>query len=741
MSKQSIKTTINANIKQNGVQAITGQILNSVLNQMVDDYAEESTTKGQIAEINGHIGKGRVVTDVVNNTLVWMRSGTIQSTSPSDYNIGVYSLKAGKHYVFTPTGATYPLSSQDFAIIALVGSETLSVGDTYTPIVTSDNIVKTEYIPTQDCYLAVQTRYLSSPLYSVEEMDFISYDMVDGKLAKTQYDNPEDIEIIPVEGKIEDVFAIDGVYTQYNAGQTYRNKSSMPIIFNKIRHRLIASSSSDIIRVFKVDASLWNGNGYDSVNYSNTAFTKIHESAYGDTQVGFKDIVLDGNVELAYNESIFVVVFGSAKTSVGLTSTYTSGDRQFGYPSVFCLSQDISGTSANIYYGWNEYFGYPLILAKVNPYYLKKTAKGLEDEVSEMRVDLFSSPKISGEFERSSGMQMLLQGLSVKKNVPYHLKLDAFGGAGLIQIQFNYNDGQGYDVVYENESFDGYDGTFAPSRSTDNGYFLIYNPASAGWQKFTIEFSREGSVSLVDSLKNSNIREVVSVRSSDTELQVFTKMYQAFAKGNCDIFFECSTYVFKEIYTYMKNTLGWTWTMGLPVGNGCRYYFNGSTLISNAPTGTYTDSRNILDCKAIGTDYEIHDVTLINNGGTYCVHDEASGDTRSYRHLYHNVIFDNNGATSSWGCGLGYHAVIEFDGCVFLSSIAGSVHGPNPNAGSVDFTIVVKDTYFADYTIGLTSLLDKTRDNLKIIFCNNSYKHLHNPDFNEVIIFNNEVRS
>ena len=31
----SLKTTINANVKQNGRQEITGQILNSVLNQMV----------------------------------------------------------------------------------------------------------------------------------------------------------------------------------------------------------------------------------------------------------------------------------------------------------------------------------------------------------------------------------------------------------------------------------------------------------------------------------------------------------------------------------------------------------------------------------------------------------------------------------------------------------------------------------------------------------------------------------
>ena len=41
MSKINTRVTINANIKQNGNQEITGQILNSVLNAMVDDYAEQ----------------------------------------------------------------------------------------------------------------------------------------------------------------------------------------------------------------------------------------------------------------------------------------------------------------------------------------------------------------------------------------------------------------------------------------------------------------------------------------------------------------------------------------------------------------------------------------------------------------------------------------------------------------------------------------------------------------------------
>ncbi len=42
MSKVNTRATINANIKQNGNQEITGQVLNSTLNAMVTDYAEQA---------------------------------------------------------------------------------------------------------------------------------------------------------------------------------------------------------------------------------------------------------------------------------------------------------------------------------------------------------------------------------------------------------------------------------------------------------------------------------------------------------------------------------------------------------------------------------------------------------------------------------------------------------------------------------------------------------------------------
>lgn len=58
MSKQSIKATIDAQIKQNGAQAITGQVMNSVLNQMVDNLAEEASTTEKLSELDVTLNGG-----------------------------------------------------------------------------------------------------------------------------------------------------------------------------------------------------------------------------------------------------------------------------------------------------------------------------------------------------------------------------------------------------------------------------------------------------------------------------------------------------------------------------------------------------------------------------------------------------------------------------------------------------------------------------------------------------------
>lgn len=61
MSKVNTRVTINANIKQNGNQEITGQILNSVLNTMVDDYAEQE----KLTELDNKIDGVTIVSSTI----------------------------------------------------------------------------------------------------------------------------------------------------------------------------------------------------------------------------------------------------------------------------------------------------------------------------------------------------------------------------------------------------------------------------------------------------------------------------------------------------------------------------------------------------------------------------------------------------------------------------------------------------------------------------------------------------
>lgn len=75
MSKESIKGTIDANIKQNGQGLITGIVMNSVLKDMVDDeYSELGDLASKTTEIEGEIYGGAIV------RTEWLQ-GSLASTS------------------------------------------------------------------------------------------------------------------------------------------------------------------------------------------------------------------------------------------------------------------------------------------------------------------------------------------------------------------------------------------------------------------------------------------------------------------------------------------------------------------------------------------------------------------------------------------------------------------------------------------------------------------------------------
>ena len=91
MSKINTRATINANIKQNGNQEITGQVLNSVLNTMVDDYAAQEkltelegttdTLQYELMLVKGEDGAEIKGYGIVSNSYVIVANGSF-----ADYN-------------------------------------------------------------------------------------------------------------------------------------------------------------------------------------------------------------------------------------------------------------------------------------------------------------------------------------------------------------------------------------------------------------------------------------------------------------------------------------------------------------------------------------------------------------------------------------------------------------------------------------------------------------------------------
>lgn len=250
-------------------------------------------------------------------------------------------------------------------------------------------------------------------------------------------------------------------------------------------------------------------------------------------------------------------------------------------------------------------------------------------------------------------------------------------------------------------------------------------------------------------------RSVMYITKADNDTALLLKMLDAYNAGNTDVYFEKATYTLSEAYVYMWNTLVWRWGGGLPVGNGCRYFFNGSTIISNPPANPPEGSnkeRSVIDCRVRGSDYEIHDVTLINNGGRYVVHDEGNNSKTPYCHKYENVtmIYNKTDITpdtgsKAFGSGTGFDATLIFDGCTFINDVNQNatpiaIHAPTTNPDNLPCTLhlIMKNSYINKGTIYLNTF-DGTRDTVDCFLFGNKFGAAFNDPIVNLIENNNTV--
>ena len=295
----------------------------------------------------------------------------------------------------------------------------------------------------------------------------------------------------------------------------------------------------------------------------------------------------------------------------------------------------------------------------------------------------------------------------------------------------------------------------ASARENDKKRFILFVPcyevgtSEIADSSVTTEKLADKAVTKDKLADDIEVRKKMQILTSDSEVEILLKMKKAFDEGDYDVSFEYGEYTFSSIYTYMKETLKWSWTLGLPIGNNCRYYFNNSTLIANKPNEEYNDVMNVLDCKASPQNYELHDGVLINNGGTYCVHDEANASDKFYKHIYKNMrmTYNKNDSTDNIskciGGGSGLKGYIQIENCVFKTDSTTECvnwHGANGKIPLQNLSFIISDCYFSNRLVihGYTS-----SDVIFIKLCNNSFNVAPQIDNGviEKISYNNEIRN
>lgn len=255
-------------------------------------------------------------------------------------------------------------------------------------------------------------------------------------------------------------------------------------------------------------------------------------------------------------------------------------------------------------------------------------------------------------------------------------------------------------------------------------------------------------------IKYKGQRPIINIYNSDTQEEIFDKLADACYTKDCDVYFEKGTYIFDTIYDKIKtyyNTVGDAFEMLL--GGNCRYYMYGCTF-----KGDFTNStgkHSTFGSHRHAGSYELFGGTIICVDGTYCVHDEQSGEEPLSVRKYHHVTFKYvKGSTySDWlckclGCGTGKNTITIIDGCYFesdndLSNAEASWHGNLEDNSACETFVEVKNSYFKDKGFYVDAIPSESKQMGKIIFCNNSVKNRLPTESNGWILagWNNEVRS
>lgn len=212
-------------------------------------------------------------------------------------------------------------------------------------------------------------------------------------------------------------------------------------------------------------------------------------------------------------------------------------------------------------------------------------------------------------------------------------------------------------------------------------------------------------------IKSEYLRKVINIYATDSESQIIQKLVNAYNIGNCDVFFERADYTFGTELEKVNTDYG-VQHNEIPIGNNCRYYFNGAVLtatidLSQHPAAEGEDEFycNFFGCQRLPSSYELHDGVLIATDTRYVVHDESSALAGSYKHLYQNMEMHyhtnrrQEAIRKCIGGGTGASGVVEIVGCKFTTDATDSCvsyHGNSTDVAGAEFDLNVRDSWFSN---------------------------------------------
>ena len=253
------------------------------------------------------------------------------------------------------------------------------------------------------------------------------------------------------------------------------------------------------------------------------------------------------------------------------------------------------------------------------------------------------------------------------------------------------------------------------------------------------------------------IKTPITISAADSNDTLFSKMLKAYSIGNVDVIFEQGTYTLSNAFVESVRSYN---LRGIPVGNGCRYYFNGAKVVCDYTGSNASDVVNYFspfDTLNTSSDFEMHDLDLISKNTCYAFHDEANGGDFC-RHLFKNcrIELDNtalgtsgNYISKALGGGLAQYETVIIEDCVFkatnpsktdVNQVDASYHGANRESFT-DAKIVITGCWFENCfrTLNLNNNIEEPYPQL--IFTNNSYGFAPDiPQTWHTYAWNNQLR-